>query len=117
MAVKLVKNAVGRMVPLEIGSKIYQPFKGAHATRPTGVKATPKIAMQRDELVPIKGMVPSPFRRPTGCHFHSRCVQRFEPCNQVDPAITHLDDHHDVRCLLYEDVQARKPEVEAVAHG
>ncbi|MCK5561177.1 MAG: citrate lyase subunit alpha [Thermoplasmata archaeon] len=47
MAGNLVKNAAGRMVPLEIGSKHYQPFKGAFATRPTGIKATPKLAMHR----------------------------------------------------------------------
>jgi citrate lyase subunit alpha/citrate CoA-transferase len=47
MADNFVKNAVGRMVPLEIGSKTYKPYKGAFATKPSGIKVTPKIPMQR----------------------------------------------------------------------
>jgi oligopeptide/dipeptide ABC transporter ATP-binding protein len=81
------------------------------------LRSIPKIAMQRDELEPIKGMVPSPFRRPTGCQFHPRCAQRFDLCDQVEPANTHLDENHAVRCLLFEDVQARALDAEAVAHG
>ncbi|MBZ0295665.1 MAG: ABC transporter ATP-binding protein [Anaerolineae bacterium] len=71
----------------------------------------PKIAMSRDELDPIKGMVPSPFRRPSGCPFHPRCTQHFEACSHVIPAKTILEEGHMVRCLLYEDVQ------EAVVNG
>ncbi|NLF79276.1 MAG: ABC transporter ATP-binding protein [Chloroflexi bacterium] len=78
----------------------------------------PKIAMKREDLEPIKGMVPSPFRRPPGCHFHPRCAQRFEPCDQIVPVNTRLDENHEVRCLLYEDVSARTvEESKAVSHG
>jgi peptide/nickel transport system ATP-binding protein len=35
----------------------------------------PKISRERQELDPIQGMVPSPFRRPTGCPFHPRCAK------------------------------------------
>ncbi|NLE51729.1 MAG: ABC transporter ATP-binding protein, partial [Chloroflexi bacterium] len=77
----------------------------------------PKIAMRRDDLVPIKGMVPSPFRRPSGCHFHPRCAQRFDLCNQIEPVNTYLNEDHQVRCLLYEDVAERDPNSEVVSHG
>jgi oligopeptide/dipeptide ABC transporter ATP-binding protein len=66
------------------------------------LQSIPKIAMKRDELDPIEGMVPSPFRRPQGCPFHPRCPKAMEVCRHVVPADTWLDDHHKVRCLLYE---------------
>ena len=67
----------------------------------------PKIAMKREELEPIQGMVPSPFRRPTGCSFHPRCSKAMDICSQIVPAVTAIDDGHTVRCLLYEDVSSR----------
>ena len=58
--------------------------------------------MRREELDPIKGMVPSPFRRPEGCTFNPRCPQAMEVCRHVVPSMTALNEDHVVRCLLYE---------------
>jgi len=68
------------------------------------LKSIPRISGQRRELDPIQGMVPSPFRRPSGCTFHTRCTQRFAPCSAVEPAMTELSANHRVRCLLYESL-------------
>lgn len=82
------------------------------------LRSIPKIAMQRDELVPIKGMVPSPFRRPEGCcQFHPRCAQRFDACLRIEPANTKLNGSHSVRCLLYEEIKATSADTEAITHG
>jgi oligopeptide/dipeptide ABC transporter ATP-binding protein len=72
------------------------------------LRSIPKIAAQRKELDPIKGMVPSPYRRPDGCPFHPRCGQALPECRTVVPAITRLGENHVVECLLYEGVGARK---------
>ncbi|QPC84146.1 ABC transporter ATP-binding protein [Phototrophicus methaneseepsis] len=71
------------------------------------LESIPKIAVETNDLNPIKGMVPSPFRRPSGCTFHPRCRARFGPCDTVVPSVTHLDENHQVRCLLYENEYAR----------
>ncbi len=81
------------------------------------LRSIPKIAMRRDDLEPIIGMVPSPFRRPTGCHFHPRCAQRFDLCRQIEPVNTHVGENHEVRCLLYEEVSANALDSKAVSHG
>lgn len=75
----------------------------------------PKIAAKRQNLVSIAGMVPSPFRRPTGCTFHPRCTQRMAHCSTVEPTLTETEDNHKVRCLLYE----AQPDLteEVVQHG
>jgi oligopeptide/dipeptide ABC transporter ATP-binding protein len=72
------------------------------------LRSIPKIAMKREELDPIKGMVPNPFRRPGGCPFHPRCASALPECKTVVPAITQLGENHTVECLLYEDLGSRK---------
>ncbi len=70
------------------------------------LRSIPKIAMQREELDPIKGMVPSPYRRPSGCSFHPRCAHAMDKCKQLEPKETQLNPQHTVRCLLYENAPA-----------
>src|SRR5690606_25778089 len=54
------------------------------------LKSIPKIAMKREELDPIKGMVPNPYRRPEGCTFHPRCSQVMDKCRQIVPRNIYL---------------------------
>ena len=54
-------------------------------------------------LDPIKGMVPDPYNRPTGCAFHPRCAQRIPgKCDQLPIPLIELKDGRAVRCVLYE---------------
>ena len=68
------------------------------------LRAVPRLGKTAGQrLVAIEGSIPSPFERPSGCPFHTRC-SRMMPgrCEVHLPALTHLDDTHSVRCLLYE---------------
>jgi peptide/nickel transport system ATP-binding protein len=68
------------------------------------LKSIPRLGQARQHrLDSIRGMVPAPYDRPTGCPFHTRC-DYFMPgkCDQILPAATPLGPHRDVRCLLYE---------------
>lgn len=58
------------------------------------------------QLNPIKGSVPNPFTRPTGCPFHPRCDKMIPGhCDRIHPKLTQMPDGRTVRCLLYEDEQ------------
>ncbi len=72
------------------------------------LRSIPKVAMMREELDPIKGMVPSPYHRPGGCPFHPRCAKAFAACRTIAPSVTQLGENHTVRCLLYEDLAGNK---------
>ncbi|MEI6057282.1 MAG: citrate lyase subunit alpha, partial [Lentisphaerota bacterium] len=48
MSVKLVKNAAGRMVPVEVNGKSVIPFKGIGQHRPSGNKYGPPIVSSLD---------------------------------------------------------------------
>ncbi len=57
---------------------------------------------ESERLYSIKGTVPHPFDRPTGCPFHPRCDDFIaEQCNRIDPRRQQISQEHSVRCLLY----------------
>ena len=69
------------------------------------LKSVPRLGYgRRQKLNPIRGSVPDPFSRPTGCPFHARCEKRIAGrCDVVHPKLTKLPDGRMVRCLLYEE--------------
>ncbi len=69
------------------------------------LKSVPRLGYgRRQRLDPIRGSVPDPFSRPTGCPFHERCEKRIAGrCDVVHPKLTRLPDGRTVRCFLYED--------------
>ena len=67
------------------------------------LRSVPELGEGRSqELDPISGSVPSPYRRPTGCPFHTRCPE-FIPdvCDVHMPPQIELAGGHRVRCHLY----------------
>lgn len=73
------------------------------------LESIPKLGLERRaRLASIRGMVPHPFARPSGCTFHTRC-DAFMPglCDRTVPPVTRLAEGREVRCLLYhEQVEA-----------
>ena len=65
----------------------------------------PKLGRRSGEaLHPVKGMVPSPFNRPVGCPFHTRCPSAMPGiCDTAMPQQTRISDQHTVSCFLYDD--------------
>lgn len=49
----------------------------------------------------LKGDPPSPANPPSGCRFHTRCPERFEPCDKSSPVLVTVEDDHSVECHLY----------------
>ena len=68
------------------------------------LQAVPRLGKTRGQrLVAIEGSIPGPFTRLPGCPFHPRCAE-FMPgrCDTQIPAVTQIDETHNVRCFLYE---------------
>lgn len=54
------------------------------------------------EIAPIEGSVPSPYDRPQGCHFHTRCPEFMAGvCDVHYPPQVEVGPDHKVRCHLY----------------
>jgi len=60
--------------------------------------ADPNISRERTML---QGDVPSPINPPSGCHFHTRCPQRMEICDQQQPELKECGPDHLAACHLY----------------
>ena len=67
------------------------------------LSSVPKITATREPLVPIQGMVPNPFRRPTGCGFNPRCTKVMAVCRVKEPNLLPVGEGHLARCLLYDE--------------
>ncbi len=48
----------------------------------------------------VRGDVPSPIDRPSGCHFHTRCPYAVERCRSEDPPLREVAPGHRVACHL-----------------
>ncbi|KZR58614.1 ABC transporter ATP-binding protein [Pseudobacillus badius] len=66
------------------------------------LNSTPHLDDDKDELDPIKGNVPSPASRPSGCYFHPRCPHATAFCRTESPELKTLGNSTKVRCWLYE---------------
>jgi peptide/nickel transport system ATP-binding protein len=68
----------------------------------------PKLGRQSGQrLNPVKGMVPSPFSRPHGCPFNTRCPSAMPGiCDAAMPQPTIVGPEHTVSCFLHGDGNA-----------
>lgn len=65
------------------------------------MNALPKLDNLNTPLTAIKGDIPSPLDRPTGCVFNTRCpVSLGAECETHVPVYTATKDGHEVACLL-----------------
>jgi peptide/nickel transport system ATP-binding protein len=71
------------------------------------MSAFPSVSGPRRELTGIPGAPPDLHRLPTGCRFHPRCPEVMPQCVTREPELYRVGDA-DVRCLLYEEEQARE---------
>jgi len=58
-------------------------------------------SIRRKEII-VSGEVPSPFNPPSGCRFHPRCQQAFEPCSKIEPKLIPISKDHTVACHLHQ---------------
>jgi peptide/nickel transport system ATP-binding protein len=73
------------------------------------LRSIPKLGSSRDKrLDPIKGVVPDPYNRPSGCPFYPRCDKMIVGrCDTEQPILSSQADGHTVSCWLYnEQIQA-----------
>ena len=98
MADRVVIMYLGRIV--EAGSVRDIFYNPQHPYTQDLLHAIPRIGKtRRQRLAAIGGVIPNPFERPTGCHFHPRCKE-YEAgiCDGIMPELHNLSDGHTVRC-------------------
>ncbi len=67
------------------------------------LNSLPKLDDLEAQLTPVPGDIPSPLDRPSGCVFHTRCVETAgiaEQCRTQIPGYTSDSSNHQVACHL-----------------
>ena len=68
------------------------------------LNAVPKLGMRsklgKKRLEEIMGAVPNPLNLPPGCKFHPRCPRTNKMCEEGEPELQKIGDHHFVRCWV-----------------
>jgi oligopeptide/dipeptide ABC transporter ATP-binding protein len=68
-----------------------------------GLLASLPGAVRGQRLRAIEGTVPVLGSFPSGCTFHPRCPDRFEPCDAVPPPEYAVGEGHGARCYLHDE--------------
>jgi len=92
---------LGRVVETADVRRLFHDPK--HPYTQAMLNSVPKMGRHaRERLTPVKGMVPSPYNRPRGCPFHTRCPHAMPGlCNRYDPQPIPVGDGREVSCFLY----------------
>ncbi len=66
------------------------------------IASVPVVGKKRRHLEDIKGTVPNLIYPPSGCRFHPRCKNCFEPCDSKIPESIEVEPDYFVACHLYD---------------
>ena len=91
----------GRLVEeASVGNLFSQP---SHPYTQGLLSALPRLGQpyERGRLPSIPGQIPDPAVRPSGCVFHPRCSEAFEPCSGLEPQLYTLAEDQSSRCFLH----------------
>ncbi|MHC0039509.1 ABC transporter ATP-binding protein [Pseudoneobacillus sp. C159] len=74
------------------------------------LNSIPRVDDDVEELMAIKGSVPSPTEMPDGCRFAPRCPYACQLCHEGLPELISISEKEQVRCWIYTDKwQGEKP--------
>ncbi|WP_280769630.1 ABC transporter ATP-binding protein [Salipaludibacillus daqingensis] len=105
----VVAELVDRVIVMYAGqvveqSDVFTLFKDPKHPYTKGLlDSTPKIQDLNEELISIKGTVPTPANMPEGCRFHPRCPHAMDHCISHEPQLETMENGREVRCWLFDE--------------
>jgi peptide/nickel transport system ATP-binding protein/oligopeptide transport system ATP-binding protein len=88
---------LGRIVELAPTATLYSSPKHPYTEALLSAVPIADPTHERKQIV-LTGDVPSPINRPTGCHFHTRCLYAQEQCRTQSPPLQTIAKDHVVAC-------------------
>ena len=102
IAEEVVVMYLGRVVERTTVTRLFENPK--HPYTQALIGSLPSAEHERGALASIRGGVPDPYSRPTGCAFRNRCDHFIEGvCDRNVPALVELETGHFARCFLHSD--------------
>ncbi|MCE7530540.1 ABC transporter ATP-binding protein [Polynucleobacter sp. IMCC 29146] len=88
---------LGRIVELAETAELFNRPSHPYTEALLSAIPIPDPKHQRKQIV-LRDDVPSPINRPSGCHFHTRCIYAQERCKVEAPLLEELSSGHFVAC-------------------
>lgn len=88
---------LGRIVELAETKELFNRPSHPYTEALLSAVPIPDPKHQRKQIV-LGGDVPSPINRPSGCHFHTRCIYAQERCKLEEPKLEEFSPGHYVAC-------------------
>ncbi len=93
---------LGKLVEVGTKEEIYRSPKHPYTQALLQAAPIPDPSVKRERHL-LEGDVPSPINPPSGCPFHPRCPECFEPCSDVVPEWISVSEKHEVACHLHSE--------------
>ncbi len=102
LADRVATMYAGTIVELgEVHDIFYQP---RHPYTLGLIRAVPTVTGGFEELTSIPGSPPDLINMPPGCKFHPRCPFATKRCQEEEPQLTKVGDHHYAACFHWDMV-------------
>jgi len=90
---------LGRLVEVTDAKDLYaNPLHPYTKALLSAIPITDYYEEQKRERIVLRGEVPSPMNKPSGCPFHPRCNYATEECKVTMPQLRRIDGNHQVAC-------------------
>jgi oligopeptide/dipeptide ABC transporter ATP-binding protein len=93
---------LGRIVELTDRTTLFETPLHPYAEALLSAVPIPKVSARGRKRVVLAGDVPSPIKRPSGCHFHTRCPYAHARCRVEEPALREVKPGHLTACHLHD---------------
>jgi len=93
---------LGKLVEVADSEQLFNNPSHPYTQALLGAIPLPDVT-HKQELVILKGGVPSPSDPPTGCHFHTRCPLAYSACWETEPEMRQVGPGQLAACHLVEE--------------
>ena len=95
---RVVIMYLGRVVETSPTAELFH--RANHPYTQALLAEVPTLAKRHRAFEPIRGEIPSPIDRPSGCHFHPRCPHAMARCSVEQPLLREIAPAHWSACHL-----------------
>lgn len=90
---------LGRLVEVTDAEQLYSDARHPYTKALlSAIPITDYYAEQKRERIVLRGEVPSPMNKPSGCPFHPRCAQATAECQEIIPELRSVGQNHMAAC-------------------
>lgn len=101
MSDKILVMYLGKAVELADSIELYANTLHPYTVSLLSAIPVPVLDREKKRII-LKGDVPSPINKPSGCPFHERCDKCMECCKTEEPPLKDVGGGHMVACHLYD---------------